>query len=89
VHRHAVDFVATTDGTVLYETKTWSEPVPRRFDPPFVLAANQGVTFTCTYMNDSSTTIKFGESAVTDEMCILGAIYYPVADVTSPNIVCF
>ena len=30
-----------------------------------------------------------GESALTDEMCIFAAIYYPVADVTFPNIPCF
>jgi hypothetical protein len=89
VHTHAVDFVATTGGTELYETKGWSDPVPKRFDPPFPLPANQAVTFTCSYVNDTAQTITFGESAVTNEMCILGAIYYPVADVTSPNVVCF
>jgi len=89
VHRHAVDFVATTDGTQLYETKSWTDATPVRFNPPFALPANQGVTFTCSYVNDTAVAVTFGQSALTDEMCILGGIYYPVTDVTSPNIVCF
>ena len=89
MHQHAVDFTATSGGTLLYETKSWSEPAPARFNPPFRLPANQGITFTCSYVNDTSQTVTFGESALTDEMCILGGIYYPVQDVTSPNVVCF
>jgi hypothetical protein len=89
MHSHATEFVATTAGTTLYETKSWSDAVPNRFEPPFPLPANQDVTFTCSYTNDTATLVQFGQSAITDEMCILGGIYYPVADVTSPNVVCF
>ena len=89
VHSHAVDFTATTNGTLLYETKSWTDETPVRFAPPFPLPANQGVTFTCSYQNHTGTTVSFGQSAITDEMCILGGIYYPVVDVTSPNVVCF
>jgi hypothetical protein len=89
VHRHAVSFRAETGGKVLYETTTLPEAVPRRFDPPFELPANQDVDFTCSYVNDTGNTIVFGESGITNEMCILGALYYPADDVTSPNITCF
>lgn len=89
MHRHAVDFIATSNGNMIYRTPGQTDPVPTRFDPPLQLPANQGVTFTCSYLNDTSRTISFGESALTDEMCIFAAIYYPVADVTFPNIPCF
>jgi hypothetical protein len=88
VHKHAVDFVASSGGTTLYKTKDLAEPIPNRFDPPFELPANQDVTFTCSYVNDTNTAITFGESALTDEMCIFAGIYYPVEDVTNPNILC-
>jgi hypothetical protein len=89
MHRHAVDFVATTAGKQIYRTQSWSEPVPARFTPPFVLPANQGVTFTCSYVNNTDTPVAFGQSALTDEMCIFAGIYYPVQDVGFPNAVCF
>ena len=89
VHRHAVNFVATAGDTLIYRTTGWSDLTPARFTPPLELPEGQAVTFTCTYMNNTGTTLKFGESALTDEMCILGAIYYPVDDVTLPNLLCF
>lgn len=88
VHRHAVDFLATAGDRTIYETMGWTDLTPARFDPPLGLAAGSPVTFTCSYVNDTTTTLTFGESALTDEMCILGGIYYPVDDTNSPNILC-
>jgi Copper type II ascorbate-dependent monooxygenase, C-terminal domain len=89
VHQHAVDFVAQSNGQELYHFAGGSEPTPARFNPPIPLAAGQGITWSCSYLNDTGTNLVFGESAVTNEMCVFGAIYYPVADVTFPNIPCF
>jgi hypothetical protein len=88
IHQHAVDFVAETNGQTLYHW-TGGEPTPARFNPPIALQANQQISWTCSYVNDSNDTLVFGESAVTNEMCVLGAVYYPVADVSFPNIPCF
>jgi hypothetical protein len=88
IHRHAVNFLATAGDRTIYETTGWSDLTPARFDPPMALAQGSPVTFTCSYVNDTTSTIMFGESALTDEMCILGAIYYPVDDTTMPNILC-
>ena len=57
VHRHAVDFLAQTADTMLYHTTGWSDLTPKVFDPPLELAAGTDVTFTCTYVNDTSTTV--------------------------------
>jgi hypothetical protein len=89
VHQHAVDFVAETNGTQLYHFAGGPEATPARFAPPIPMAANQGITWTCSYVNDTGAPLVFGESAVTNEMCVFGAIYYPVADTTFPNIPCF
>jgi hypothetical protein len=35
-----------------------------------------GFDFTCTWYNNTSATVKFGESA-TNEMCFFWAYYYP------------
>jgi hypothetical protein len=88
IHSHAVDFVATANDTTLYHTTGWSDLTPKVFDPPLELSAGTEVHFTCSYVNETTTTLKFGESAITDEMCILGGVYYPVDDILSPNLLC-
>ncbi|HEX7671352.1 MAG TPA: hypothetical protein VF395_17285 [Polyangiaceae bacterium] len=57
--------------------------------PPHYRGAAKIPALVCKYTNDSATPLMFGESAITDEMCILGGIYYPVMNVTSPNLLCF
>jgi hypothetical protein len=89
VHQHAVDFVAETNGMQLYHFTGGPEATPARYAPPIAVAANQGISWTCSYTNDTGTNLVFGESAITNEMCVFGAIYYPVADVSFPNIPCF
>jgi hypothetical protein len=80
---------AESAGQVLYQYDGGKEPVPARFTPPIPLAKDQGVTWSCSYLNDGPAPLTFGESAVTNEMCVFGAIYYPVEDVNFPNIPCF
>ena len=43
--------------------------------------------FACTFVNTSPETLTFGESAESDEMCILGMTYYP-APAGLPTISC-
>ena len=86
MHKRGVHFVATTDdpeaaealGT-LYESSDWSEPQPREYptDPPVVLHAGSHISFTCEYQNDSDAAFMFGQSAETNEMCILHGMYWP------------
>jgi hypothetical protein len=78
MHTHGVDFTADTNGTMLFESTTWNAPMPRFFDPPFPLSAGQNVTFACTYENDTGAPIQFGNSAVTNEMCIMSTLVYPM-----------
>jgi hypothetical protein len=78
MHSFAKKFLAETDnGTVIYEGTEWDEPEPRGFSPPLELAANTRITYTCDYVNTTSNTLTFGDSAQTNEMCILSGTYYP------------
>ncbi len=63
---------------MLYQTTTWSEPKPSLFDPPMVLKAGDPLHFSCSFTNTGTAPLTFGESALTNEMCIFTASFYPV-----------
>jgi hypothetical protein len=77
MHSHGARFAATlSDGTMLYESSVWEEPVPRVFDPPLSLAKGTKITWSCDFENDTGSTLAFGESAAKNEMCIFSAMFY-------------
>jgi hypothetical protein len=82
MHQRGIHFVATAikaDGTKkeLYTTDTWDEPTPGVFDPATPLANGSGIQWACSYDNQTGKTLRFGESAVSNEMCIFTGTYYP------------
>lgn len=86
MHKRALGFVATTDDSAaaatlgtLYSQDDWSEPQPREYptSPPVTLHAGSHITFSCDYQNDSDATFTYGNSAETNEMCILHGMYWP------------
>jgi len=89
MHSRGIGFVATTNdptagARILYATTTWSEPQARVFpqDPPVTVHAGSTITYSCTYENMTSETIVQGQSARTNEMCILHGMYWPRMDST-------
>jgi hypothetical protein len=87
MHKHGTKFVSTVAGEPFYQTDTWDEPEPAIFDPPRQLNAGDELFFTCTFANNGPKTLTFGESADTDEMCILVASFFPALS-DSPTIAC-
>jgi hypothetical protein len=77
MHRHGLTFDATVAGTPLYHADTWDDPPAKIYAPVQVITAGQEVDWTCTYNNDTGAPLRFGNSAATNEMCILGGIFYP------------
>jgi len=82
MHQRGVHFIATAalpDGSKkdLYQTDTWSEPVPAAFDPALPLTSGTTIKWACSYANSTGKTFRFGESAATNEMCIFTGSYYP------------
>jgi hypothetical protein len=67
---------AFTSGKELYKNIVWDEPPLTIFNPPITPPAGQGLRYTCTYDNTTSTIVTFGENA-DQEMCFLWAYYYP------------
>lgn len=79
MHKHGTKFASTVAGAPFYNTETWDEPEPALFDPPMALKAGDPLHFGCTFVNASPDTLTFGESAASNEMCILVASFYPAA----------
>lgn len=77
MHKHGTAFTSTIGGESFYDTETWDEPDPGYFDPPMAVEAGAPLHFECTFQNDSNETLTFGESAASNEMCILVASFYP------------
>jgi hypothetical protein len=88
MHKYATDFVTTVSPTSeappngqIYQTSTWDEPAPTNFSPPLHLTSGTTWTWTCTDVNNTGEYLTFGESAVTNVMCISQSIIYPISDV--------
>jgi hypothetical protein len=82
MHRRGIHFSgsavdAAGKSTDLYATDDWNEPVAAAFSPPIALANGTAINWSCTYSNDTGKTLRFGESASTNEMCIFTGTYYP------------
>ena len=82
MHSRGVHFVAqTSTGVPLIDDTTWNEPPSHAFDPPVMLNPGDSVSWTCTYDNDTSMSLSYGDSAAKNEMCIFTGLYYS----TNPN----
>jgi hypothetical protein len=88
MHLGATNFVATSGGTMLFQTDQWSDPPMHVFSPPLPLKAGADITWSCTYVNNTGGTLTFGPSALTNVMCNSGSTFYPVQDVSNPVIQC-
>lgn len=84
-HRLGTNFViskatsAQDPGTELYTNTDWQHP-PLLLYPdamPLTFNSGEGFRWLCTYDNTTTQYIHFGQSAQTNEMCILWAYYYP------------
>jgi hypothetical protein len=85
MHKYATNFVATTNtGVTIFQTTQWAEPPAQVYSPPLHLSAGTTITWTCTDVNTTGTTLTFGESANTNVMCISSNIFYPVSNVSNP-----
>ncbi len=70
------DALGTTD--LIYESDDWSHPatVDRR-DDPIAIGPEQGFEWSCRYANPGPEPLVGGNSAETEEMCVMAAFYWP------------
>ena len=88
MHKHGTHFEATIAGETVFETTEWAEPEPAYFDPPRPVSGGDPLHFGCTFVNNSSQTLTFGESAESNEMCIFGAAFYPLPEGSGVTVDC-
>jgi hypothetical protein len=99
MHRTAIKFTASTNGAAFYTDTNWDSPAlfyhaPGIAEPPTAtgtqkaigMTNSQSITWDCTYYNDTGSALTFGDSAVTNSMCIYFGQYYP-ASATAPDII--
>jgi hypothetical protein len=91
MHKYGTNFVTTVSPASqvppngqMYQTNQWDEPVQQEFATPLHLSSGSVITWTCTDVNTTGQLLTFGESAVTNVMCISQSIFYPVQDVNNP-----
>lgn len=80
MHKHGTHFVASIAGQTVHEVNTWADPPPSRFNPPLAFKKGDPIEFACTFQNDGSVPLTFGESAESNEMCIANMQFFPVPD---------
>ncbi len=90
MHKYGTNFVTTVSpaGSLpngqLYQTNQWDEPAQQSFATPVKIPSGSKITWTCTDVNTTGQVLKFGESAVTNVMCISQSIFYPVQSKNHP-----
>jgi hypothetical protein len=89
MHKYAFDFTSDLNGTQFYEETNWDEPQLQTAaqNQMLPLSAKSGSTikWNCVYYNPTTSTMSFGESANTSDMCIYMGQYYPADGTPSSN----
>ncbi|HVO29831.1 MAG TPA: hypothetical protein VMV18_03810 [bacterium] len=67
------------DVSMIFENTNWETPAEKDWPDasPLDFGDNQAMHFQCSWQNETNQAIGFGPSANTDEMCIIGAGYWP------------
>ena len=71
----------------IYDSVDWSHPPYDQHDPPLSLAAGEGLQWTCTWQNPTSSAVIPGKDS-TDEMCMTFAYAYPKDTLAGDPIQC-
>jgi hypothetical protein len=66
-------------GTLLFTNTDWQHPALYRLpdDAPLTFPDGGGLRWICSYDNTTTSYVEFGQSALTNEMCITWGYYYP------------
>ncbi len=86
MHQWSVGFTASTNNSVFYTESDWSSPPLTLHNPVIPMMNSQSITWSCSYYNDTGSTLTFGDSAKSNIMCIYMGEYYP-ASATNPDII--
>jgi hypothetical protein len=85
--QHGTNFVATSStGPQIYTTTAFNQPTPKLYPSPLALPSGATITWTCTDVNNTGSTLTFGESTSSNVMCASLSVIYPVTDPANPVI---
>jgi hypothetical protein len=85
MHKFGTHFIANlSTGMTLYETSQWADTPWKTYCPSLRIPSGTSLAWQCTDVNDTGSTLTFGEYANSNVMCISSNIFYPVTDVTNP-----
>jgi hypothetical protein len=86
MHKYDNNLIATIGGQTIYSTTDWANSPFTKYSPEIDVPAGTTITWSCDVTNDTNTLLTFGESAVTNDMCIFDGQYYPVPAGADPTI---
>lgn len=69
-------FDGVTTGDIFYSNDDWHDPLIEQYTPAISVPAGQGFEWSCTWFNDSDTTVGYGFDS-TDEMCNMAIVFTP------------
>jgi hypothetical protein len=76
-HKHATLTRVTDGAAMVFESTNWEHPGAETWDSdPFFSFASNSLTYRCEYNNTSNQTLREGDSAATDEMCMAVGYYF-------------
>jgi hypothetical protein len=78
-HKQSVATSVADGSSMVFTSTDWEHPGVERFDPTFYQFSSK-LTWSCTYDNvgsNADSTIRAGQSAQTDEMCMATGYYFP------------
>jgi hypothetical protein len=83
-HKQAIHTAVKDGSHVMFESTDWEHPGASMFMEPssFYTFASGRLTYECTYNNPGTNTIRTGDSAATDEMCMAVGYHFPASRAT-------
>jgi hypothetical protein len=88
MHMYGLKFEAllSPSTTPFYTEPQWNSPPVTNYWPnPIQVPSGTSITWQCQYYNPTSSTMTFGDSALTNVMCIYFGQYYPAVPSTTPG----
>jgi hypothetical protein len=77
-HKQSVHTFVKDGATTVFDSTSWEHPGAMTWSTtPFFTFTSGALTYQCEYMNPNNRTIKTGDSAATDEMCMAIGYYFP------------
>jgi hypothetical protein len=86
MHKWSLGLTASTNGNQFYSETNWDNPPLTYHNPVIPMTSSQSITWSCNYYNDTGSTLTFGDSAISNVMCIYLGQYFPAND-TNPDII--